>query len=85
MTNPLACYIRFPNPDNHTGPDEEEIYLNAREGLLRVLDLVTGNVTDEHLKMDNRGLEEEIEEAQLMDSEGLVQWTFVQIMDLNVP
>lgn len=53
MTKITACLISYPNPDNHTDPDEQEIYLNAREGLLRVLSLITDDVTDEHLMMSS--------------------------------
>lgn len=79
----LACYIKYPNPDNHTGPDEEEIYLNAREGLLRVLDLISGNVEEKHLLASDAMLENAIEEAE-RHADGEVYWTFVKIMDLNV-
>jgi hypothetical protein len=83
MAKITACLITFPSPDNHTGPDEQEIYLNAREGLLRVLDLLTDNVEDAHLLMNNDGLEAAIAEAE-QHSDGLVHWTFVPVMDLNI-
>jgi hypothetical protein len=78
-----ACVIQYPNPDNHTGPDEREIYLNAREGLLRVLDLLTDNVEDRHLIMTNEQLEAEIE-AHETHTDGEVIWGFFPIMDLNI-
>lgn len=82
MSRVLALYLHFPNPDRDDGPDEQEIYLNAREGLLRVLELVSGDVPDACLRETNEELEARISDAE-EHSDALVHWTFVQIMDLS--
>lgn len=84
MAKVIACLITFPNPapTGDESPTAQEIYLNAREGLLRVLALIT-SVEAEHLSMSLDDLEEAISEAE-DHSDGSVEWTFVQVMDLNV-
>ena len=83
MTIILACLITLPNPDNHTGPDDQEIYLNKREGMLRVLDLM-GDDMDACADHNVEELEDRADTMLENSGDASIRWTFVPIMDLTV-